>query len=185
MCPRTASCTEEGATLSTQSILTWVVIATSRLPPSQSQTLAILVAAALRCERPHLAQIGRGMAGPITAKRAIKRAWRFTGNERIEVADGMRRVKGARQGAVSAGSSLGRINPRAAPPAAARWPGPSRSARGGHPPPPAQMSYNPGKRSSAPTSRIRGLRMHPHAGHHPKATERTQARDAGPAASAL
>ncbi len=78
--------------MSTQSILTWVVIATSRLLPSQSRTLAILVAAAIRCEHPNLAQIGRGMAGPITAKSAITRAWRFTCNERIEVAEGMAEV---------------------------------------------------------------------------------------------
>ena len=78
--------------MSTQSILTWVVTATTRLLPSQSRTLAVLVAAVIRCERPHLAQIGRGRAGPITAKSAIKRAWRFTCNERIEVADGMAEV---------------------------------------------------------------------------------------------
>jgi hypothetical protein len=78
--------------VSTQSILTWIVTATTRLLPSQSQTLAVLVAAAIRTERPNLAQIGRGMAGPITAKSAIKRAWRFTCNERIEVADGMAEV---------------------------------------------------------------------------------------------
>jgi hypothetical protein len=75
--------------MSTQSILTWVLTATTSLLSSQSKTLAVLVAAAIRCERPNLAQIGRGMAGPITAKSAIKRAWRFTCNERIEVADGM------------------------------------------------------------------------------------------------
>jgi hypothetical protein len=91
-CLRTGRFTEEGATLSTQSILTWVLTATSRLLPSQSKTLAVLVAAAIRCERPNLAQIGREMAGPITAKSAIKRAWRFTCNERIEVADGMAEV---------------------------------------------------------------------------------------------
>ena len=62
--------------MSTQSILTWVLTATTRLLPSQSKTLAVLVAAAIRCERPNLAQIGRGMAGPVTAKSAIKRAWR-------------------------------------------------------------------------------------------------------------
>ena len=78
--------------MSTQSILTWVLIATTRLLPSQSRTLAVLVAAAIRCERPNLAQVGRKMAGPITAKSAIKRAWRFTCNERIEVADGMAEV---------------------------------------------------------------------------------------------
>ncbi len=78
--------------MSTQSILTWVLTTTTRLLPSQSKTLAVLVAAAIRCERPNLAQIGRGMAGPITAKSAIKRAWRFTCNARIEVADGMAEV---------------------------------------------------------------------------------------------
>lgn len=78
--------------MSTESILTWVLTATTRLLPSQSKTLAVLVAAAIRCERPNLAQIGRGMAGPITAKSAIKRAWRFTCNERIEVAEGMAEV---------------------------------------------------------------------------------------------
>jgi hypothetical protein len=78
--------------VSTQSILTWVLTVTTRLLPSQSRTLAVLIAAAIRCERPHLAQIGRGMAGPITAKSAIKRAWRFTCNERIAVADGMAEV---------------------------------------------------------------------------------------------
>jgi hypothetical protein len=57
--------------------------------PSQSQTLAVLVAAAIRCERPNLAQVGREMAGSVTAKSAIKRAWRFTCNERIVVAEAM------------------------------------------------------------------------------------------------
>jgi hypothetical protein len=78
--------------VSTQSILTWVLVVTTRLLPSQSKTLAVLVAAAIRCERPNLAQIGREMAGPITAKSAIKRAWRFTANARIEVADAMAEV---------------------------------------------------------------------------------------------
>jgi hypothetical protein len=78
--------------MSTQSILTWVLTTTTGLLPSQSKTLAVLVAAAIRCERPNLAQIGRGMAGPVTAKSAIKRAWRFTCNERIEVSDGMATV---------------------------------------------------------------------------------------------
>jgi DDE family transposase len=78
--------------MSTQSILTGVVLATTRLLPSQSRTLAVLVAAAIRCQRPNLAEVGRAMAGPITAKSAIKRAWRFTRNERIEVADGMAEV---------------------------------------------------------------------------------------------
>ncbi len=52
----------------------------------------MLVAAALRCQRPNLAEVGRSMAGPVTAKSAIQRAWRFTCNERVEVADGMAEV---------------------------------------------------------------------------------------------
>jgi hypothetical protein len=54
---------------------------------SKSKTLAVLVAAAIRSERPNLARIGREMAGPLTARSAIKRAWRFTGNERVEVSE--------------------------------------------------------------------------------------------------
>jgi hypothetical protein len=75
--------------VSTQSILGWVACVTSNLLPSQSQTPAVLVAAAIRTERPNLATIGRRMAGPTTAKSAIKRAWRFTDNGRVEVADAM------------------------------------------------------------------------------------------------
>ena len=78
--------------MSPESILTWVLTTTTRLLPSQSKTLAVLVAAAIRCERPNLAQVGRKMAGPITAKSAIKRAWRFTCNPRIEVSDAMAEV---------------------------------------------------------------------------------------------
>jgi hypothetical protein len=76
-------------------MLTWVLAVTTHLLPSQSRTLAVLVAAAIRCERPNLAQIGRQMAGPITAKSAIRRARRFTGNERIAVADGRPRRIGS------------------------------------------------------------------------------------------
>jgi Transposase DDE domain len=75
--------------VSRQSILDWVVCVTANLLPSQSRTLAVLVAAAVRTERPNLASIGRKLAGPTTAKSAIKRAWRFTDNARVEVADAM------------------------------------------------------------------------------------------------
>ena len=75
--------------MSTQSILDWITCVTSNLLPSQSRTLAVLVAAALRVERPNLASIGRQLAGPTTAKSAIKRAWRFTANPRVEGADAM------------------------------------------------------------------------------------------------
>ncbi len=75
--------------MSPQSILGWVACVTSDLLPSQSRTLAVLVAAAIRIERPNLATIGRRLAGPTTAKGAIKRAWRFTDNARVEVADAM------------------------------------------------------------------------------------------------
>jgi hypothetical protein len=59
------------------------------LLPSRSRTLALLVATAIRLDRPNLAQIGRKMAGPVAAEHAIKRAWRFTCNDRVEVADAM------------------------------------------------------------------------------------------------
>jgi hypothetical protein len=75
--------------VSTQSILGWVTCVTANLLPSQSRTLAVLVAAAIRTERPNLATVGRRLAGPTTAKSAIKRAWRFTDNHRVEVADAM------------------------------------------------------------------------------------------------
>ena len=75
--------------MSAESIITWVACVTSNLLPSQSATLAALVAAAIRVERPNLATVGRQLAGPTTAKSAIKRAWRFTDNHRIEVADAM------------------------------------------------------------------------------------------------
>src|SRR5262249_10170842 len=55
-CLRTGRLTEEGASMPTQSILTWVVVATSRLLPSQSQPLAVLVAAAIRCPRPGMTE---------------------------------------------------------------------------------------------------------------------------------
>jgi hypothetical protein len=75
--------------VSTESIITWVIGVTSKLLPSQSRTLAVLVAACIRTERPNLATLGRHLAGPTTAKSAIKRAWRFTDNGRVEVADAM------------------------------------------------------------------------------------------------
>ena len=75
--------------MSTQSILGWVACVTANRLPSQSRTLAVLVAAAVRTERPNLATLGRQLAGPTTAKSAIQRAWRFTDNARVEVADAM------------------------------------------------------------------------------------------------
>lgn len=86
--------------MSRPSLLDWVVCVTTNRLPSQSQTLALLVATAIRLERPNLAQIGRHMAAPITAKTATQRAWRFTCNDRIEVADAMAGVirRLARQG---------------------------------------------------------------------------------------
>jgi hypothetical protein len=73
----------------TESIVAWVVCVTSNLLPSQSRTRAALVAAAVRLERVNLALLGRKMAGAVTAKAAIKRAWRFTYNRRVEVSDAM------------------------------------------------------------------------------------------------
>jgi hypothetical protein len=39
--------------------------------PGQSQTLAVLVAAALRCERPNLAQAGRGPRASVGSTEAL------------------------------------------------------------------------------------------------------------------
>jgi len=75
--------------VSTSSIVGWVLAVTSNLLPSQSRTLAALVAAAVRTERLNLASIGRGMAGAVSAKHTIKRAWRFTCNRRVEVHQAM------------------------------------------------------------------------------------------------
>ena len=47
---------EEGACVSAQFLLGWVLTATTRLSPGQSPTLAVLVAAAIRCERHKLAE---------------------------------------------------------------------------------------------------------------------------------
>ena len=71
--------------MSRQSLLDWVVCVTANLLPSQSCTLALLVAAAVRTERFNLAALGRKLAGPTTANRA----WRFTDNARVKVADAM------------------------------------------------------------------------------------------------
>ena len=57
--------TLEGATVSTQSILNWIVCLTSNLLPRQSRTLAVLVAAAIRTERPNLA--GPRTIAPLTS----------------------------------------------------------------------------------------------------------------------
>lgn len=79
----------EGATVSPDSIRNWIVCVTSSLLASQSATLAAMVAAAVRLERLNIAQIGRRITGAVSAKHTIKRAWRFTCNRRVEVADAM------------------------------------------------------------------------------------------------
>jgi hypothetical protein len=75
--------------VSPQTIAEWILCVTSNLLPSQSRTLAVLVAAAVRLERINLALLGRKIAGEVTAKSAIKRAWRFTCNRRVEVSEAM------------------------------------------------------------------------------------------------
>jgi hypothetical protein len=53
---------------------------------SRARTLSILVASALSSMRLSLAGIGRELAAAEdgSAKHAIKRVWRFTGNPRVE-----------------------------------------------------------------------------------------------------
>jgi hypothetical protein len=73
-------------------VLAWVLSVTAALRLSQSKTLSVLVAAALATARVSLAELGRHLTGPAAAKHRIKRTWRFTANERIEVATAMRGV---------------------------------------------------------------------------------------------
>lgn len=71
--------------------IAWVVsVCSSCLRLSQAKTLSILVAAAMRCRRASLANLGRAMLG--NAKHQIKRCWRFCANDRVETADAMRGV---------------------------------------------------------------------------------------------
>jgi hypothetical protein len=73
-------------------VIAWVLSVTAYLRLSQSKTLSVLVAAALGTARISLAELGRHLTGPAAAKHRIKRTWRFTANERIEVATAMRGV---------------------------------------------------------------------------------------------
>jgi len=73
-------------------VIAWVLSVTVALRLSQSKTLSVLVASALVTARISLAELGRHLTGPAAAKHRIKRTWRFTANERIEVATAMRGV---------------------------------------------------------------------------------------------
>jgi hypothetical protein len=73
-------------------VIAWVLSVTAYLRLSQSKTLSVLVASALSTAHISLAELGRHLTGPAAAKHRIKRAWRFTANERIEVATAMRGV---------------------------------------------------------------------------------------------
>ena len=71
----------------------WIVsLCAAYIRLSQAKTLGVLVAAAMRCQRMSLANLGRQMAG--SAKHQIKRAWRFCDNDRVEVSDAMRGLVG-------------------------------------------------------------------------------------------
>ena len=71
--------------------ISWVIsVCAVYLRLSQAKTLGTLVAAAMRCPRVSLANLGRQMLG--SAKHQIKRCWRFCANERVETADAMRGV---------------------------------------------------------------------------------------------
>lgn len=69
----------------------WVWSVVVGLLASQTNTLADLVGAALGVGRVSLAEIGRRLTGT-SAKHGIKRCWRFTCNERVEVSDAMQGV---------------------------------------------------------------------------------------------
>lgn len=65
--------------------IAWVLsVCTRSLRRSQAKTLSVLVAAMLSVQRVSLANLGRSLAQRGPAKHAIKRAWRFLANERVE-----------------------------------------------------------------------------------------------------
>jgi hypothetical protein len=68
--------------------IVWVWSVCSALRQSQTKTLAALVGAALSISRASLAEIGRRLTST-SAKHGIKRCWRFTANERVEISDAM------------------------------------------------------------------------------------------------
>ena len=68
--------------------IAWVQTVCCDLRASQAKTLAHLVSAAMLAARISLAEIGRRLTGT-TAKHGIKRAWRFTDNNRFEISDAM------------------------------------------------------------------------------------------------
>jgi hypothetical protein len=70
----------------------WVVsVCANSLRKSQAKTLAVLVAGAMGAMRLSLAGVGREVAAADdgSAKHAIKRAWRFIANPRVEPAEVM------------------------------------------------------------------------------------------------
>jgi Transposase DDE domain len=71
-------------------VIAWVLsVCTGCLRKSQAKTLSVLVAGAVRLQRVSLANLGRNLAGPVSAKHKIKRAWRFVANERVGIHDAM------------------------------------------------------------------------------------------------
>jgi hypothetical protein len=71
--------------------IAWVVtVCAGSLRLSQAKTLAVVVAAAMRCQRISLGNLGRQMLG--SAKHQIKRCWRFCANDRVESSQAMRGI---------------------------------------------------------------------------------------------
>jgi hypothetical protein len=68
--------------------IVWVWSVCAGLRQSQTKTLAALVGGALSISRVSLAEIGRRLTGT-SAKHGIKRCWRFTANQRVEISDAM------------------------------------------------------------------------------------------------
>jgi hypothetical protein len=75
--------------------ITWILgVCSGFLRLSQGKTLSELVAGALHVGRVRLAEMGRKLIGKTAVKHRIKRVWRFTANQRVEVSDAMRPVVG-------------------------------------------------------------------------------------------
>jgi hypothetical protein len=81
----------EGTAMDRTEAISWVLTVCAGLRLSQAKTLSVLVAGAFEVGRVSIAELGRRLVGT-TAKHGIKRAWRFTNNERVHVSDAMKGV---------------------------------------------------------------------------------------------
>jgi hypothetical protein len=73
-------------------VLNWITGLTISLRLSQRKTLGELVFGAMRRRRVSLADIGRSLCTKTTAKRNIRRIWRFLKNNLVDVHEGAKEL---------------------------------------------------------------------------------------------